>query len=272
MAVVQLRKPDESHIHHIAGPDESIPRPSLLWTMTEPARMMMEACSVLATYPKLLSAPKGNGRPVMVLPGFGTSDRSTIIFRQYLSLLGYQVFPWELGVNLDQKSAGEHGERVMDRIKVIRAKTGQKVSLVGWSLGGIIAREAGRRDAEDVRSVITLGSPFTGNPHANAISKLYEKLTGNETASDVIRLRFAVGHRPLHIPSTSIYSKSDGIAAWRNCISETDSITENVEVHSSHFGLIANPGVYWAVADRLAQSPETWKAFETGGPFGTFYP
>jgi pimeloyl-ACP methyl ester carboxylesterase len=263
---------DLVHIHQISGPDENIRRPSLFWTMTEPARLMAEWLSVFATSPALLSAPKRQGRPVLVLPGFATSDTSTMMLRHYLNLLGYNANGWNLGSNFDQKTVGEHGERVIERLSEIYERTGQKVSLVGWSLGGIIAREIARHHPNMIRSVVTLGSPFTGNPQANAISKIYEKMTGNEIASPAIRLRFSVGHRPLSVPSSAIFSKSDGIAAWKNCISETNDITENIEVHASHFGLVNNPGVFWAIADRLAQADDAWSPFVAKGAFSAFYP
>jgi pimeloyl-ACP methyl ester carboxylesterase len=264
-------KPEVAGALH-PGPDHTIRRPSLLWTFSESMRFGMELGILGATSPMLLSAPRGDGHPVMVLPGFATSDRMTTLLRSYLALLGYKVFKWELGYNLDQKTAGERGERVVERIEEIYAKTGQRISLVGWSLGGIIAREVTRRDPSRVRQVITLGSPFTGNPHANAISKLYDRATGNDVASPATRLRFALGHHPLEVPSSAIYSRSDGIAAWRNCISETDDITENIEVHSSHFGFVANPAVFYAVADRLGQFEGRWAPFNRAGPYSTFYP
>lgn len=266
----RARKVVQHDIH--PGPDMTIRKPSLFWTLTEPARFLMETSAMAALSPLLMTAPRGNGQPVLVLPGFATSDRMTMLMRQYLSLMGFKVFPWELGWNFDQHSAGENGEHVAARINAIADETGQSVSLVGWSLGGIIAREVARRDPSRVRQVITLGSPFTGNPHANAISKVYEMMTGNEVASPAIRMRFVLGHHPLKIPSTAIYSRMDGIAAWRNCMAETNEISENVEIQSSHFGFVTSPAVYYALADRLAQPEGEWKPFVRQGPFAHFYP
>ena len=258
-------------------PRLEIRRPKLGWTALESARFMMETATLMGTWPMLATAPRGDGHPVMILPGFATSDAMTVMLRQYLSMMGYDVYPWELGWNLDQHSVGENGEHIARRIDEIADGTGLKVSLVGWSLGGVIAREAARREALEpdgggLRQVITLGSPFGGNPRATSLTGLYELLTGNKVSSNETLARYAFGHHPLEVPSTAIYSRSDGITAWENCVSETNAITENVEVHSSHFGFVANPAVFWAVADRLALPEGSWRPFEKNGPFSVFYP
>lgn len=254
------------------GATSDIKRPQLGWTMLESPRFMAEAAMLALAWPTLVRAPVGDGHPVMVLPGFATSDAMTVLLRSYLGKLGYQVFPWDLGWNLDQHSAGENGEHLAARIEAIAQSTGRKVSLVGWSLGGVIAREAARRDHGALRQILTLGSPFTGNPHATNLTALYELLTGNKAASDKSAARYGKGHHVLPVPSSAIFSRSDGITAWENCVSETDPRTENIEVHSSHFGFVSNPGVFWAVADRLALPEDGWRKFERGGPFASFYP
>lgn len=249
-----------------------IRRPQLGWTMLETPRFLSETALLALAWPMLAKAPQGDGHPVMVLPGFATNDTMTVLLRSFLARLGYQVFPWDLGWNLDQHSAGENGEHLAARIDAIAAETGRKVSLVGWSLGGVIAREAARRDHGGLRQVVTLGSPFTGNPRATSLTTLYELLTGNKASSEKSAARYARGHHPLPVPSTAIFSRTDGITAWENCVSETDDRTENIEVHCSHFGFVANPGVFWAVADRLAQPEGQWRKFDPKGCFAAFYP
>lgn len=273
MPVVKIAERDAGCSSRPLHEPESIVRPALLWSVLEPLRMAAEASSLMLSMPLLGLAPKGDGHPVMVLPGFATSDSMTMLLRQYLTFMGYNVFPWELGWNLDQHSAGENGEHVAQRIEEIADSTGQNVSLVGWSLGGVIAREAARRKHQGLRQIITLGSPFAGNPKATSLTTLYELLTGNKTASEDTRRRYEHGHHPLRVPSSAIFSKSDGITAWQNCVSETDNITENIEVHSSHFGFVANPGVFYAVADRLALPEGTWRPFDASGtPFAACFP
>ncbi|MCW1382740.1 alpha/beta hydrolase [Novosphingobium sp. KCTC 2891] len=273
MAVVRFEKPTPPRRDHIARDAVGeIRRPHFGWTALEGARLLAEAGTLAMSWPLLFSAPRGDGHPVMVLPGFATNDTMTGLLRKFLSLVGYEVFPWDLGWNLDQHSAGENGEHVARRIEEIADRAGARVSLVGWSLGGVIAREAARRDHGALRQVITLGSPFTGNPRATSLSTMYELLTGNKVSSTDTAARYAFGHHPLKVPSSAIYSRSDGITAWENCVSETDAQTENIEIHCSHFGFVANPAVFYAVADRLALPEGDWRAFDRAGPFSAFYP
>ncbi len=260
-------------LHRMAAETpEAIRRPATGWAVLEPLRFAWELSGLALSSPLLATAPRGDGHPVLVLPGFAANDYGTLLLRHYLSLLGYQVFPWNLGWNLDQHSAGKQGEFVSRRIEEIVTRTGCKVSLVGWSLGGVIAREAARRDPVSLRQVITLGSPFAGNPRATSMAVLYEVITGNRFSSAKNRRRYVGGYRPLAIPSSAIFSKSDGAVAWQNCVSETDAITENIEVVSSHSGFSANPAVFYAVADRLAQADGAWRKFSGTGPYAAFFP
>ncbi len=252
--------------------EAAIHKPALALTMLEPLRLAWEAAALFATSGLLAAALRGDGHPVMVLPGFATPDLMTALLRSFLIQLGYRVYPWELGWNFDQHSAGVNGEHIARRIAKIAEEGGEDVSLVGWSLGGVLAREAARRHRGGIRQVIALGSPFTGNPHATALSVLYGLVTGNEPGSDASRLRYAVGHDPIGVPATAIYSRTDGIAAWQNCCGLEGPQTENIEVASSHFGFVANPAVFWAVADRLSLAVGGWRPFERGGPFAAYFP
>lgn len=252
--------------------DADIQRPPLLLTMLEGLRGGMEAAALLMVSGILAGAPRGDGHTVLVLPGFATDDSITLPLRIFLASRGYDVQPLDLGWNLDHHTVGVGGEHLARRIKQLRERSGTPVSLVGWSLGGVLAREMARRTPEDVRQVITLGSPFSGNPRATSVRALYELLTGVRIDSPAALARVATGRQPLPIPSTAIFSKSDGIAAWENCCSMTDSITENIEVHASHVGMVANPTVYHIIADRLAQPAGEWRPFSRKGPFSIVYP
>lgn len=252
-------------------PRPSVAKPPLVLTMLEPLRFGLGVSALFATSGLLAAAPRGDGHPVMVLPGFATSDAMTGLLRSFLMQLGYQVHPWELGWNFDQHSAGANGEHVARRIARIAADCGEDVSLVGWSLGGVLAREAARRDRGGIRQVIALGSPFTGNPEATSLSLLYGLLTGNDPRSDASSRRYAVGHHPIDVPATAIYSHSDGITAWENCCGLEGPQTENIAVIASHFGFVASPAVFWAVADRLALLPGEWRPFDRGGPFAALF-
>lgn len=256
----------------MARNDARIEKPPLLYTALEMARCSIEATALIMSTGILANMPRGDNHHVMVLPGFATDDTMTIVLRAFLSTLGYQVHPWKLGWNLDHRTVGENGEHVAARIEEIAGDTGHEVSLVGWSLGGVIAREAARRDHKGIRQVIALGSPFAGDPSATSLRGLYELLSGNDMNAPHAIERYRQGRHPLRVPSTAIYSKSDGITAWENCRSLTDEITENIAVHSSHFGLVVNPTVYYVIADRLAQPEGQWRPFNRNGPFSIFFP
>jgi pimeloyl-ACP methyl ester carboxylesterase len=149
------------------------------------------------------------------------------------------------------------------RLESIHRKMKRKISLVGWSLGGVMARELAKRYPQYVRQVISLGSPFGGNPRANHAWRLYEGLTGQEidpkAMADVFR---QLSKAPSGIPTTAIYSKGDGVVAWQTCVEKRSSTTDNIEVYASHCGLGVNPAVYYAVADRLALPENEWRPFD----------
>ena len=239
-----------------------IQRPAMVLTAMEMLRASLEGLNLMLSSPLLAAAPRGDGHAVMVLPGFATDDNATTFLRAFLQRSGYDVHPWRLGVNLDHRTAGYRGEHIARQIDRIVESTGRKVSLVGWSLGGVIAREAARRDPQAVRQVISIASPFCGNPHANHVGPVYEWLSGNKVDSPAATRRFALGPQPLPMPSTAIYSRTDGITAWENCLANTDHQSENVEVHSSHFGMVVNTSVFQIVADRLAQPEGEWAPFQ----------
>ena len=233
----------------------------MVLTAMEMLRANLEGITMLLSRPALAAGPRGDGHGVLVLPGFATDDSSSTFLRSFLADIGYAAFPWGLGMNLDHRTAGMEGENVARQIQRVVELTGRKVSLVGWSLGGVIAREAARRNPQAVRQVITIASPFGGNPRANHARLAYEWLSGNKVDSPRAIRRFALGAKPLSVPSTSIYSRTDGITAWENCLAEPDHQTENVEVHGSHFGMMMNTVVFRIVADRLAQPEGSWAPF-----------
>jgi pimeloyl-ACP methyl ester carboxylesterase len=244
--------------HHIRPP-------SPLLFLVEGQRATIEAAALLPAAPWLRRAPRGDGHPVLVLPGFTAGDESTIALRIYLRDLGYRAHRWKLGRNLgfDGSRAGFEG-RLVHRLGVIFHRFGRRVSLVGWSLGGIYAREIARAAPHMVRQVITLGSPFAGRGRASNVRRLYEVLTGRKIPEHDPEL-LARLHEPPPVPSTAIYSRSDGVAHWRACIERTGPHTDNIEVFGSHCGLGFNPAVLYAVADRLAQPEDGWKPFDRRG-------
>ena len=247
--------------------------PSLVLALTEAPRALAEAALLPLCSPRLFSAPRGDGHPVLLLPGFLTSDVSTYALRNFLIALGYETFPWELGRNFGVKSIGSTGEFIRERIERLADEAGAKVSLVGWSLGGIISRQMAREIPHLVRQVITLGSPFTGDPHATNVTAIYETLTGDVLDAAEIDARLADEAKPLPVPSTAIFSRLDGVTAWENCLdAEEGDRRENIEIYGSHMGLTLNPAVWSVVADRLAQPDGEWAPFDRKGVRKWIYP
>ncbi|GGD75998.1 esterase/lipase family protein [Caballeronia grimmiae] len=236
--------------------DPSAP-PSKYWLMLE-SRAIGEFGLCCAVAPLLLQfAPSGDGHPVLVLPGFIASDLSTKPLRMFLRNRGYQAHGWSLGTNLGPREGVEDNMR--KRLESLAERYGQKVSVIGWSLGGIFARELARQAPELVRSVITLGSPFAGEPHANHGWKCYEKLSGRKADDwpnrDLMK-------QPPPVPATAIYTRTDGVVNWQGCLEQMSATSENIEVESSHCGLAHHPAVMFAIADRLAQAEGQWRPFD----------
>lgn len=244
--------------------DNSEP-PSLALALSELPRALFELGSLPLSAPLLSMAKRGDGHPVLVLPGFMTSDASTSILRRFLKSLGYDVHTWDLGRNLGPRAIGHEGEKLIERLDCIHEQCGEKVSLVGWSLGGLMARQLARRRPDLVRQIITLGSPIVGNPRATNAWRAYQALTGHNIDEQGAREQMRESELPPPVPSTAIYSKEDGIVAWRNCIEPEADLTDNIQVYGSHCGLGVNPVVLYAVADRLAQAEGTWKPFDRSG-------
>jgi pimeloyl-ACP methyl ester carboxylesterase len=215
-----------------------------------------------------MRAPKGDGHPVLALPGFLASDLSMAPMRRYLRLLGYDTYAWKMGRNLGGIASRRNALKSL--LTEIHTGTGRKVSIVGWSLGGIYARDLALRSPEMVRSVITLGSPFANDVRATNATRLYEALSG-ETVEHNSELTQAIAG-DLPVPVTSIYSRTDGIVNWRTSLLRPSDTAENIEVHlASHIGLGVNAAALWAVADRLAQAEGEFHPFDRSGPFAIAY-
>jgi pimeloyl-ACP methyl ester carboxylesterase len=246
--------------------------PSLFLAASELPRALAEFGSLPFSLPLMSQMPRGDGHPVLVLPGFVTSDSSTMPLRKCLDRLGYQTYGWELGRNLGSKAIGQEGERLASRLDQIFSDAGRKVSLVGWSLGGTMARQLSRRRADSVRQIITLGSPISGDPRATNAWRLYQHLTGQKIADEATKALLRESALPPPVPSTAIFSKNDGVVAWQNCLEPEDVWTDNIEVRGSHCGLGVNPVVIYAIADRLAQPEAEWAPFIRKGLRNMVYP
>jgi pimeloyl-ACP methyl ester carboxylesterase len=237
-----LREPD-------AGSDGS---PPFSLYLTEPARGLADLASLPLAALWLPAAPRGDGHAVLVLPGLLASDASTLPLRRFVRRLGYHVRGWELGRNRGPTDAVLDG--LPAALKALAARSGAAVSIIGWSLGGIYARELAREHPELTRQVITLGSPFalpeTG--HTRADSAYLRR--SSQHARNRVPTREAVA-RPIGVPSTAVYSRNDGIAAWQHCIEAETGLHTNVQVRCSHLGFGVDPATLWLIADRLSTPP-----------------
>ena len=232
-------------------------------------RAIQELGAFVGALPLLSLAPRGDGHPVLVLPGLMASDVSTRPLRSFLGSKGYQVSGWQQGRNLGLRE-GVQDEMVF-LLKKMNDTTGRKVSLVGWSLGGLYARQLAKTMPERVRSVITLGSPFAGSPRSTNAWRVYEMASGRRADEEDERFGGSLSVAP-PVPTTAIFSRTDGICAWQGCVEKTSVQSESIEVESSHCGMGHHPAAVYAVAERLAQAEGDWKPFDRSGWRAMLYP
>ena len=235
--------------------------PSLALLLLEAPRAVVAASLLVFALPLLRRAPRGDGHPVLVLPGFTASDISTRVLRRYVTSLGYKAYGWKLGRNFGL--ADGRRQQLMERLAELYQRNNRRVSLVGWSLGGIYARELAKLMPETVRRVITLASPFGGEQRG--FDPWMVRLLMGRDISPRLRRRLNGLHPPPPVPSTAIFTKTDGIAPWRACREIDGGGTENIEVVASHCGLGFHPAVLYAVADRLAQPEGALVPFDRRG-------
>jgi len=231
--------------------DDTIPGPpSRLALLLEPAGLL-EPIRLATRSRELAGLPRGKGAPVMVFPGFGTGDMATWALRKFLAYLGYEVQGWGLGRNHGR--VPELIPHALERLQHFSDTRRRPVNLVGWSLGGYIARELARERPDLVTRVVTLGSPVVGGPKYTASHRYYVR-----QGYDLDEIEATVAARdsvPLTVPVTAIYSKRDGVVTWQACIDRVNPGTEHVEVLASHLGLGLSPDVFAIVARRLADAP-----------------
>jgi len=224
-------------------------------------RAIFEWQSFYALRPLLKKLPKGDGHAVIVFPGFGGSDRSTKPLRGLLNSLGYRAQGWGLGSNLFFDDSLE--AEMVALVREVAKESGQKVSLIGWSLGGLYAREIAKSCPDLIRCVITLGSPISGRSRHSSAHTLFQSINGEPTETDKVRNRSLQEAPP--VPTTSIYSKTDGIVAWEGSVQKDSEQTENIEIPASHLGMGVNPLAMVVLADRLSQKDGNWQPINRSG-------
>ena len=214
--------------------------------------------------PLLARSPRGDGHGVLVLPGFTADDTSTRPLRWFLGRLGYHASGWRLGVNIGPTDRIIDG--LVSRFERI-TRRGEPISLIGWSLGGIYARELAYLYPTRVRQVITMGSPFqiqdreqsNAGPLYDMLSTFHSSRVTDDVPPDDVR-----GDLP--VPSTAIYTRTDGIVPWRSTMEPDGPTRESIAVRGSHCGLGHNPYILRIIADRLAQPAGTWEPYQRRTP------
>ena len=242
-----------------AAPGDALKPPGAFLLAME-GRAPWEFGMTFATLPLLMRSPRGDGHGVVVFPGLAASDASTIPLRSFLRSRGYEARGWKLARNFGPREGVV--EQSLEQVRKLARQSGRKVSLVGWSLGGIYAREIAKLLPEDVRCVITLATPFTGSPKATNVWRVYELVSGHSLDDPEL---LAQVREPPAVPTTSIFSRTDGVVAWQCCVQDSQGRAENIEVAASHFGIGVNPATWFAVADRLAQPEGAWRPFHREG-------
>jgi pimeloyl-ACP methyl ester carboxylesterase len=239
-------------LHPVAMPYSA---PSLTLLATEPVRAAVEYARMrLMTRDTL---PRGDDHPVVIFPGLATDNNFTAPLARHCEALGYTAYDWGRGYNTGPDGDVRTWLEVLARDVegMVRDRT-EKISLIGWSLGGIYAREIARLLPRRIRQVITIGTPLATTDATN-VAWLYRLLTRHDHGVD--RRLSARLRRSPPVPTSAIYSRRDGIVAWQACRQPTAPRTENIEVDSSHLGLPWHPDVLAIVADRLAQKKGVWR-------------
>jgi pimeloyl-ACP methyl ester carboxylesterase len=251
-------------------------KPNVLHSVIEP-RAFLEMATIPYALPMLASAPMGDGHPVLLLPGFMADEATMIGLKVYLRNRGYQVESWGLGRNVGFQR--KHMLALEQKVRFMHHQTGRKVSLVGWSLGGLFSLYAAHQAPECVRSVVTLGSPVTvdeqGSEAAPLVKALY-RLVAHPMGPAVHTMTPAAKklreRKQLPMPVSCLYSISDGVVPPQEATIDGDpALHENVRVPGSHLGLGFNPMVLWVVADRLSQPEGQWRPFAPHGVSGYVY-
>jgi pimeloyl-ACP methyl ester carboxylesterase len=222
-------------------------------------QLPLEMSAYLASVPVLPMLPRGDGHPVLVMPGFMGGDMSTLPLRYHLYMWGYDVRGFGEAPNPGPTRSVL--DRMSHRLESIHERTGRTVSLVGWSAGALYARHLARRHPKRVRQAITLagGLQHRIRTDRSSISFITRFIQRTFDPDFGVQPDFVEGSLP--VPSTSIYSRLDGVVRWESCLDVVDDSHENIEVYASHVGIGVNPSVLFVIADRLAQPEDGWRPF-----------
>jgi predicted alpha/beta hydrolase family esterase len=247
----------EAAVMNNAVKNNPVQRPSISLLGTEPWRAAIEFVSHKLAGPE--ATPTGDGHPVVIFPGLGTDGTAVAPLRSYCAALGYEAFDWGEGFNAGPKGDVDQWlSDLAERVSMSLRAFDQSATLIGWSLGGLYARELGKLLEPQVRQVITIGTPFNARDDHTNVGWLYRLLGGQQpTLDDAMSQRLKT---PPPLPTTSIYSRSDGVVAWQTCMhDEPSSQVQDIEIRGSHIGMGWNNAALKIIGDRLAQPPGQWR-------------
>ena len=250
-----MSPPDEA-------PSSTAKPPSLAYAVAELPRAILEFACLLPGHSILANAPPGDGHPVFTLPGYRSNDTSMTILRRYLARWGYAPHPWGLGTNLGVGYERlDYEERFLVRLIEVVEASGTPASLIGWSQGGVIAREIAKARPDLIRQVITLGSPIADTPEATTLFRLFKHTSAEELTNEMMSFLREVATPLPNVRCICIYSSTDGIVSPDIAQDLVSPNVENICVNASHFGMTVNPRILFIIADRLAQSEADWQPF-----------
>ena len=238
--------------------------PSIGLAIAELPRALFELASLIPSHPLLTRAPRGDGHPVITIPGYRSDDTAMLAMRRYLARWGYEPHPWGLGTNLGVGyQRVDYEQRVLSNLERIVDKSKQPATLIGWSQGGVIAREVAKVRPDLLRQVITLGSPIADAPEATTLFRIFKRTSAEEISSEMMSHMREVASPLATVRCICIYSNSDGIVSPDIAQDVVSQNVENIRVNSSHLGMAVNPVVLFIIADRLAQPEEDWQPFSS---------
>jgi len=239
-----------------------VERPNLSLLGSEPWRATWEFLAhAMARSPVAI----GDGHPVIIFPGMGTDGRAVAPLRKHCASLGYNALDWGWGFNTGpQDDLDAWMDDLAQHTANLLRGYNQTATLIGLSLGGLYARELAKVLKPQVRQVITIGTPFNAAADHTNVGWLFRMLTG--TSQEIAPALSARLRTPPPVPTTSLYSRTDGVVAWQTCRHDKLSpLVQDIEVDGSHMGMGWNREILDVVANRLGQRPGKWKPYTGNG-------
>jgi esterase/lipase len=206
---------------------------------------ILDLIRLYSKYPNLKNLPRGNGQPILVLPGFANGDISLLPLRNFLTQIGYEALPWNLGIN--KGNVPELLEKLSIKLMKLAETKKRKILIIGWSLGGLLARELARGMPECTQAVITLGTPVFGGPKYTIFGESFVK--SQEELQAIMKTINDRYDEPIKVKIISFYSKSDNIVSWEACIDHLSPTIEHREVNKTHLGMIFDANIFFEIAE-----------------------